>query len=210
MRRYILSGVLILFSLSSCLTIVQSLVTPGNIFTDDRIEGQWTDSDSRNLLIQRFMKSKAKDLFAEMGHYTTEDSVFYTKFYAISYREKNLDYLWFAGMCKIKDQFYINLVPYECLDNNGKKAYKLGKEISSIAKLEWKNNNSLILHFLDGDYIKQIILNGNARIKHEYDPLFGTFVITASSRELEQFLEKYGNSQDLFKGGNTIILSRKK
>lgn len=208
MRRYILLSILILFGLSSCLTIIQSLVTPGNILTDDRLEGQWIDSDSKSILVQRFMKSKAKNLFAEMEHYTVEDSIFYTKFYAISYREKNLDYLWFAAMVKIKDQLYLNLLPEECLDD-GKEAYKLGKETSTIAKLERKNNNSLILHFLDGDYIKQIILNGNARIKHEYDPLFGTFVITASSDELEQFLEKYGNNEKLFKGGNTIILTRK-
>src|ERR1043166_1551457 len=185
--RHIFSGVLILVSLSSCLTIVQSLVTPDNILTDDRIEGKWIDSDSRNILVQTFMKSKAKNLFSEMGHYTAEDSVFYTKFYAISYRENDLDYLWFAGMIKVKDQFYLNLLPDECLNSNGKEAYKLGKETSTIAKIEWKRNNSLILHFLDGDYFKKIILNGNARIKHEYDPLFGTFVITASSDELEQF-----------------------
>ena len=209
MRRYILSGVLVLFSLSSCLTIVQSLVTPGNILTDDRIEGQWIDLDSKSILVQKFMKSKGKSLFTEMEHYTAEDSVFYTKFYAISYREKGLDYLWFVGLVKVKDQLYLNLVPEECLDNNGKEAYKLGKETSTIAKLEWKNNNSVILHFLDGDYIKQIILNGNARIKYEYDPLFGTFVITASSDELEQFLVKYGNNESLFKGGNTVILTRK-
>ena len=109
--------------MSSCLTIVQSFVTPGNIFTDDRIEGQWIDSDSKSILVQRFMKSKARNLFAEMDHYTIEDSIFYTKFYAISYREKGLDYLWFVGLAKIKDQLYLNLFPHECLDNSGKEAY---------------------------------------------------------------------------------------
>ncbi len=211
MRRYLLLGTLILLTLSSCLTIVQSLITPTNIFTDDRVEGQWIDSDWRSILVQRFMKSKAKNLFKEIkrSDYTAEDSVFYTKFYVISYSEKNLNYSWFAGIVKIKDQFYLTLEPYECLNNNGKLEYDLGKETSTIAKLEWKNNNSLILRFLDGDYIKQIILDGNVRIKHEYDPLYGTFVITASSWELEQFLEKYGNNESLFKGGNTIILTRK-
>ena len=127
----------------------------------------------------------------------------------ISFREKNLDYSWFAGIVKIKDQYYLNLGPGECLSSSGKEAYGLGKSTSSIAKLEWKNNNSLVLHFLNGDYIKEIVLNGMARIRHEYDPLFDTFVITASVRELEQFLEKYGNNESLFKGGSTIILRRK-
>jgi hypothetical protein len=143
--------------------------------------------------------------------YTPNDSVFYTKHYVISFREKNLNYTWVAGMVKINDQYYLNLEPEECLNNNGKEEYNLNGLLStvSIAKLEWKNNNSLVLYFLNGDYIKEIVLNGQARIKHEYDPLFGTFVITASSQELEQFLEKYGDNESLFKGGNTITLTRK-
>ena len=93
----------------------------------------------------------------------------------------------------------------------GKEEYDLGRttSTSSIAKLNWKNENTLVLSFLNGDYIKKIILNGKAQIKYEYDPLFETFVITATPGNLEQFLGKYGNNDSLFRGGNTIILTRK-
>ena len=215
MKKYFFLFVSILLTLSSCLTILHPLVTADNIITDRRIEGTWTDSDSKSILVQRLMNSKMKDVFtnakSEHWEYTKKDSAFYTKLYIITFREKDLDYTWIAGLVKIKDQFYLTLSPEECLSSNGKEAYDLKrtKTASSVAKLTWKNNNSLSLGFLNGDHLKQIILNGKAKIKHEYDPLFGTFVITASSAEISQFLEKYGTNETLFKGGNAFTLTRK-
>lgn len=200
-------------TLSSCLTVLQSLITPENIITDNRIEGLWKESDSKAILVQKFMNSKFKNVFTdpEMKEwkYTRDDSIYLTKLYVVTFQEENLDYTWLAGLVKIRDQYYLNLRPEECLDSKGEKAYDLGKETSSIAKLEWKNNNTLAICFLNGDNIKKIILEDRARIKHAYDPLFGTFVITASSRELEQFLEKYGNNESLYKGSDPIIIRRK-
>jgi len=213
MRMYLVTGISILLTLSSCLTIMQSLVTPDNIITDKRIEGLWNKSDSKSILVQKFMDSKFKKMFKELKDdwkYTSQDSIFYTKLYVISFQEENLDYTWLAGIVKIQGQYFLNLKPEDILNDNEKEVQVEGETTSSIAKLEWKNDNSLILHFLDGDYIKEIILSGKARIKHEYDPLFNTFVITASSGELEQFLTRYGNNQSLFDGGNTIILTRNK
>jgi hypothetical protein len=215
MRIYLIAGVFLLLGLSSCLTILQSLNTPGNIVTDNRVEGVWVNLDWGNIVVQKLLNSKFKNIFSEMkrGDYTPTDSAFYTAHYVVVYREKGLDYTWSAGMVKINDQYYLNLQPEECLGNNGTEAYRLqGRDFlttSDIAKMEWKNNNSLVLHFINGDYIKEIVLNGKVRIRHEYDPLFDTFVITASPGELEQFLEKYGNNESLFKGGHTIILTRK-
>jgi len=213
MRSYLVTGVLILLTLSSCLTIMQSLITPENIITDKRIEGLWSKSDSKSILVQKFMDSKFKKMFTELKDdwkYTAQDSIFYTKLYVISYQEENLGYTWLAGIVKIQGQYFLNLKPEDILNDKEKEVYVEGEATSSIAKIEWKNDNSLILHFLNGDYIKEIILSGKARIKHEYDPLFNTLVITASSGELEQFLTRYGNNQRLFDGGNTIIFTRKK
>lgn len=215
MRMYLISGFSILLMLSSCLTIVQPLITQNNIITDNRIEGLWNGSDSKTILIQKFKNSKFKNIFTDPEmkdkdwKYTREDSIFITKHYVISFRENNLDYTWLAGIAKISDQYYLNLLPEECLNNKGEKEYDLGKVTSSIAKLKWENNNTLTICFLNGDYIKEIILDDKVRIRHEYDPLFGTFVITASSTELEQFLEKYGNNESLYKGSDPIIIRRK-
>jgi len=216
MRAFFFAGVLLLLTLSSCVTTLQSLLTQDNIVTDDRVAGQWVSNDSKSFLVQKIMDSKFKPTIEELDRhdYTKADSLFFTKLYAISFRENNLDYVWLCGLVRIKDQYYLNFEPRECLNDLKKESYTLeGQKFFTtftIAKLEWKVNNGLSLHFLNGDRIKKIILNGNARISHEYDPLFDTFVITASSKELEQFLEKYGNNESLYDGGLTLNFVRKK
>jgi hypothetical protein len=221
MRIYFILVFLALTSLSSCVTIIGTLMNRDNIITDDRILGQWTSSDSKSLLVQNLMNSVYKlstEDFEHLRHDNIEnnnteiDSLFITKLYVISYRENNLNYSWTAGLVKIKGQYYLNLSPENCFTDDDKDAYDIGGRLatSSIAKLEWKQNGEIQLRFLNGDQIKEIILNGNARISYEFDPLFDTFVITASSAELSQFLEKYGNNEILYKGGNTIDLFRKK
>ena len=64
MRRYLLFGVSVLLTLSSCLTILQQLITPDNIIADNRVEGVWIDSDSKKILVQKLMKVNLKR-FAE-------------------------------------------------------------------------------------------------------------------------------------------------
>lgn len=214
MKIYSLFIISLLLGLNSCVTILHSLVTRDNVLTDKHIVGTWVDTGSRNILVQELMKSKFKadiDAAKEPGDkgFTPEDSVFYSKLYVVSYRENKLDYTWIAGLVKIKDQYYLNLVPEECIDSNGMEIKDLGETTSSIAKLTWNNEKMLTLNFLNGNNIKEIILTGKAQIKYEFDPLFETFVITASSGELKLFLEKYGNDERLFRGGNVIILTSK-
>ncbi|HEX6849442.1 MAG TPA: hypothetical protein VF144_20795 [Chitinophagaceae bacterium] len=198
-----------LFGLSSCLTIVNTLTTSDTIVNDSRVEGLWVDGERKQILVQKLMDSRFKNVFKELDpkDYTRQDSINYIKHYVITYRENALEYIWLAGLVEIHGSFYLNLQAEECL-SNGKEIYG-GLATSSIAKLSWESNNSLVIRFLNGDSIKEIILEGKARVRHMYDPLFGTFIITASSQELRQFLEKYGDDNRLFKGGNSIILNRK-
>lgn len=207
----IFAGYILLLGFSSCLTIIHPLLTHDNIITDNRIKGTWITADSRIMRVQEVMNSEFRltqeDL--QKGKYTFEDSLFYAKHYFISYQQKELSYYWVAGLVKINGQYYLNLKPVVCLNKKGGGAYDLGDETSTIAKLEWKGANAVSIQFLNGDRIKEIILSGKARIKYEHDPLFETFVITASSKELETFLEKYGNYESLFTGGETIDLVRK-
>ena len=204
--------VVMTWGLASCVTILQSLITPTTIVTDNRLKGIWNDGNSRTMQVQQVVDSKLMQELkgSDIG---AARIAYYSKHYMINYKENNLSYLWFGGLIQIQGQYYINLIPEECLNTKGTEEYtKKGYDhwaTSSIAKMEWKDNNTIVLHFLNGDYIKEIILNGKAHIKYEYDPLFDSFVITASSEELQDFLAKYGNKDILYKGGNTLVLSRK-
>lgn len=215
MKKYSIISMLLALFLSSCVTVIQSLVTQDNIVTDDRVVGTWAGSDSKMIMVQRMMDTKFGPSEADLAKhdYTKADSLFYTKIYVVSFRENNLNYTMLAGIVKIKGVYYLSLKPLECLDNNGKESYELdGNKFlstSTIARLDWKTNNVLAIIFFNGDQIKKISMNGNVRINYEYDSLFDTFAITASSAELQKFLEKYGNNENLMKEATTISLVRK-
>ncbi len=217
MKNLFFAGLIALFpfTIISCITSLQHLASYQNIIIDNRLVGSW-EHGGKHILIQEFRNSRYKEIFKEARMektpFSIEDSIFTLKHYIISYHEKNLDYAWVAAIVRVGKLTFTSLVPEACTDGNEDISQKGGgfQDAHSFAKLEWNNDNSFQLRFLDGDYIKEIVLTGKARIQHEYDPLFGTFVITAPAQELEQFLEKYGNDERLFKGGNTINLVRKK
>jgi hypothetical protein len=192
---------------------LKPLTTYKNIVTEDRIVGHWNDS-KKSVRIEKLANSRYKDVFKEAREsnepISSEDSIYLIKYYIISFEENGFAYNWIGTIAKIGDQQYVSLSPSECrsLDPKKKEFLEAG-DTYSYAKLEWEKGNSLKLCFLNGDYIKEMILTGKARIKNEYDPLFGTFIITASAEELEQFLIKYGNDERLYRGGKTIRLSPK-
>ncbi|MGZ5191541.1 MAG: hypothetical protein ACXWCZ_11015 [Flavisolibacter sp.] len=203
--------VLLSFNLTSCLTSLRHLATYQNIVTDNRIAGLW-ENGGKQILISEFGRSSYVKLFEEARKenvpFSVKDSIFTLKHYIITYREQELHYTWIAALVNIGKLSFVSLTTESCYQNI-EDITPIGSSAYSFAKLEWNTGNSFQLRFLDGDYIKDIILNGKARISHEYDPLFGTFVITASVEELEKFLEKYGNDERLFKNGKTINLVRK-
>jgi hypothetical protein len=197
--------------LSSCLTIIHPLVTATNVITDSRIDGAWNNTVNKEMQIRQVSKSK---YLAELEslELKEEEFRFYSKLYTISFHENGIDYLWLAGLTKICNQYYINLKPDEALNKSGKEVYRYDKDYfvsGSIAKLELKNENAMTVRFLNGDYIKKNILAGKVHIDYEYDPLFGTFVITSSQEDLVKFLEKYGNNDNLYNGGKIIELERR-
>jgi hypothetical protein len=78
----------------------------------------------------------------------------------------------------------------------------------TIAKLEVSNDNLILVKFINGSYVKSLIDNDKLKIKHEEDSMYGMFLITAPSEELQQFLLKYGDDERIYSKENTIALKR--
>ena len=79
----------------------------------------------------------------------------------------------------------------------------------TIARIRFGNSNTIKLEFINGDFLYNQINAGRMKIKHETDELFGTFLITASTSELQQFIQKYGNDDRFFDKENSVTLIRK-
>jgi hypothetical protein len=221
--KYILL-IFIITVYSSCLTSLHPITSAENIIREDRVLGTW-QSDEEIIRIQRFSpEAFSQDLLSsapngrksklrEEPAVRNPDSIIYARGYNVSFQKNGVIYSMFGGITRINDQLYIDLLPL--LAENPKDSRGEGFEyisdylpVFTMAKLEIKNNQ-LNLHFLNGDFIKQQILSGNIRINHEKDELFDVFMITATTKELHQFLAKYGHDDRLFSKENSIILTRK-
>ncbi|MCK7555437.1 hypothetical protein MKQ70_10635 [Chitinophaga sedimenti] len=78
----------------------------------------------------------------------------------------------------------------------------------TLAKVAINDDATISLRPVAGDYVKSQLLAGNMNLRYEYDELFGSFVITASSEEMQQFIVKYGKSDRLF-AADPVILQKK-
>jgi hypothetical protein len=207
---------------TSCLTSLHPITNAKNILREDRVLGNWICNDEDTISIRKFkVNNFSSSLLGTSGRQTQgvqepgyNDSTLYANGYNVQFSKNGVRYTMFGAITRIGGELYIDLVPIhtEDLKNKEGTGYDYSSDylqVFSMAKLEVKSNNLVNLHFLNGDFIKEQIKNGNVRIGHEYDNLFETLLITASTEQLHQFLEKYGNDQRLFSKENSVTLTRK-
>ena len=209
---------------SSCLTSLHPLVTAETISADNRLVGNWV-TDGETVQIKKITDSEPYNSLIKIQPVTRiagevrpqqkkEDSIMYANGYSVFFRKGDIEYFMFGAMTRIGNSQYIDLLPVIVNDpeNQEMNGYEYSNDYLptfTMAKLEMTGNNTLTLRFLNGDFIKEQLRQGNIRIKHEKDDLFDNFLVTASSSELRQFLTKYGNDERLFSKENSVTLTRK-
>ena len=218
-------SVVILVTASSCVTTLQPLVTYNTAIADNRLEGRW-EQDGEEYIVQKvfnsdFYEKNKKDLEksrkennGQLSEKKKRDSVLFSKSYLIKYSKDGIQYLLFGSMIKLNGRLFMNFTPADMTEidtSNAEIEINLSDRISShtIARVQFRNNNIMKLDFIDGGYLYNQIKAGRMKIKNETNELYDTFLITASTTELQQFLEKYGNDSRFFNNENSVTLSRK-
>lgn len=223
--KFILA-IIMMISLSSCITSLQPLVTYDRVITDNRVIGNWEHNNEdfkiEPLPQSEFAKEIGKLTINQKGKVPTitgdakKDSILYSKMYMVTFERNGATYYMAAGLIKIGNNLFMDLFPAAMYDTKVKEdlanPYSLNYDYQAgvtIARVEMNNNRQLTLKFIDGSFVKEQILAGRMRLKHEKDELFDTFMITASTTELRQFIEKYANDERVFSKDATIVLTRK-
>jgi hypothetical protein len=218
-------SVLILVTASSCVTTLQPLVTYNSAIADNRLEGAW-EQDGQEYIVQKvfnsdFYKKNKKELEKSreknnglLSEKEKKDSVLYSKSYLIKYSKEGIQYLLFGNMIKLNGRLFMNFTPVVMASTNSTNedsVIDLTSRLNSytIARVQFTNTSIMKLDFIDGDFLYKQIKAGRMKIKNETDELYDTFLITASTTELQQFLEKYGNDNRFFNKENSVTLSRK-
>ena len=218
-------SIVLLVTASSCVTTLQPLVTYNTAIADNRLEGAW-EQDGEKYIVQKvfnsdFFKKNQKDLEksrkennGQLSEKDKRDSVLFSKSYLIKYSKAGIQYLLFGSLIKLNGRLFMNFKPVDMTELDTSKAeieINLSNRLDSytIARVQFTNNNIMKLDFIDGGYLHDQIKAGHMKIKNETDELYDTFLITASTTELQLFLEKYGNDSRFFNKENSVTLNRK-
>jgi len=225
MKKIIFALTIVVVTATSCVTSLQPLVTYKTAIADNRIEGTWRQNEQeymvQNFFSSNFYKKNKKDLEkkrkennGQLSEKDKKDSTLFSKSYMIKYTKDGIEYLLFGSMIKLNSGLFMNFTPADLkiTDSTIKEPeIDFGNRLNTytIARVQFNKTNTLQLDFIDGGFLYDQVKAGRIKIKNERDELYDTFLITASTSELQQFLEKYGEDSRFFNKENSVTLSRK-
>ena len=225
MKKILFFLSILMVTISSCVTSLQPLVTYNSAIADNRIEGTWQQDGQeyivQNVFISDFYKKNKKDLEksrkennGQLSEKDKKDSILFSRSYIITYTKNGMQYLLFGSMIKLNGRLFMNFTPVDMISTDSTSTIteiNFDNRLNSytIARVQFSNVNTMNLDFIDGGYLLDQVKAGRIKIKNETDELYDTFLITASTRELQQFLEKYGGDSRFFNKENSVTLDRK-
>lgn len=199
---------LVLFTLSGCfLKSVHPLITEEQSELIPGLEGRWESEDQRWTFINDGNKFEGMDYMFRQSFENdsiqgtmeiTSDNVVSEKSYILIFENLqdpgNDTTYFFAKTGRINDDYYLDLVPIDDLEENAfLDAHML--MVHSFSRISI-DDNRLKIEFFKDSWIKELIENNQVRIKHE--KVDDDVLITASNEELRKFVEKYSSDEKAF------------
>lgn len=218
-------SIIVFVTASSCVTSWQPLVTYNTAIADNRLEGEW-EQDGQEYIVQKIFNSdlymeiqkdlekSRKENNGQLSEKDKKDSTLFSKSYSIKYVKDGIQYLLLGSITKLNGMSFMNFTPIDLknTDSTSKEPeINLPSRLNcyTIARVQFTTSNIMKLDFIDGDFLYKQIKAGRMKIKNETDEMYDTFVITASTNELQQFIQKYGNDSRFFNKENSVTLNRK-
>lgn len=190
MRNILIFFGLFIIMHSCVIPSIHPLYTEEDLIIDERLIGIWGEEDDEATWdFKLASERRGSDLFDYMD-YPSEKSL------SLIYREKNKSAEFNAHMIKLGDNYYLDFLPYEYEIDNGLLDIHL-MPVHTFARIKIENNR-ITLEMFDPDWLKDLLDKNKIRIKHEYQSELKIYVLTASTRSLQKFIEKYGNDPEAY------------
>ena len=205
-KIYSIAAIALLLGLTGCLSTVYPIFTEKDVVFDPKIIGKW-----RN-------ESKSEGGFVEITKATSADISDYPglkkmqgKIYLIKYSNNEGVYDTYLGfLVKLGGKFYMDYFPAETPEI---KKYD-GFYRSHFIKMHTcflirflKDNNTFELKQFSEDFLKNLIDNKKIHIRHEVNEA-GSFIVTAPTEELQQYILKYSDVPEAYYQDNTSTYTR--
>lgn len=198
MKSRLILLVLSMALLSSCIVkSLQPFYIKKSLSFNDKLLGDWSDNKNGKWQVVSFVDAFNED--REPGKPLSEEDQNaldnYKEGYLINYIKKEKEAGFIAMPFKIEDDYFIDFMPiqFEEEDINDLAVQHLVKT-HTVAKVDFIDN-TIQLSWLSEEPINTLFETERMRLKYEKVGFDETFLLTASSNELYEFLRKYRNAE---------------
>ncbi|MGZ3845615.1 MAG: hypothetical protein ACXVBH_06140 [Flavisolibacter sp.] len=194
----VIFAALLLFMPGCGLLTLHPIFTPGDLVVDNRLQGKWKAGDGYTEF--------APATKVAMEEIPEKLRPFANKFYLCTRRSDDgtTGSRDLAFLVKIGNNYFLDMYPLQTDDTKRIDEFFTSHELKmhTISKLEFTGRNIRLIGFKD-NYVEDLIKNREVRIRHSFvsspeESEEKKIVITASTKELQAFLLKYGDRKEAY------------
>ena len=200
----ILGFTFLIIFLSGCLNTLHPIFTEKDLAYDSKLIGAWdTENEGKKgkVIISNLATENSLELPGNISAIKQQG-------YFIIYKDENgkTSDQYIAFLARIGKHLYFDYYPADKKEDR-----KLDEffgvhfvKMHTSYRVEILKDGSFELSQLDGSYVKSLIDEKKIRISHETDADDNT-IITASTKELQQYLLKYGDEASAYRSEKTTF-----
>ena len=195
---------LLLIFLSGCLTTLHPIFTEKDLAYDPKLIGTWNTENQGNkgkVVISNLATENSSEL---PGNISTIKQKGYFIRYQDSTGKTSEQYI--AFLARIGKHLYFDYFPADKKEDQKIDEFFSAHlvKMHTSYRVEISNDGSFELSRLDEGYVTKLIGEKKIRISYEKDADDNT-VITASTKELQQYLLKYGDEPSAYRSDKTTF-----
>lgn len=196
----IVATIVMVTALSGCLSTLHALFTEKDLVFDPRLLGRWKAGDGND--VATFERGTA----ASFNQLPETLRKLANNAYLVTMSDDKTVARYYAFLTKLGTELYLDYYPCENVEQLRYDAFYKQHlvKMHSFYRIRFNDDRSFETSQFDEDFLKKLIDNKQIRIKYEvrFD---GTYVITAPTEELQQYVLKYGDVPDAYyKESNAI------
>lgn len=191
--------VTIITALSGCLSTVHPLFTEKDLLFDSRLLGTWQYEDGNDSIsFERGTEASFKQLPPALRKLAN-------KAYVMTAKDDEGEAKYYAFLTRIGNGLYLDYYPYinEPLQDFEPFYMQHIVKMHSFFQLNFNDNGTFTTRQFEGDFLKDLIDKNQIRIKYQkrFD---GSYVITAPTEELRQYVLKYGEVSEAYNSKSVV------
>lgn len=200
-KLHAITVIVLLMGLSSCLSTIHPIFTEKDLLFDPKLIGSW------------HLEAKPQEGQIQITKATNQDldelptlRRLHGKVYKVLYKDPEgaIEAAYFGFLLKLGKNYYMDFYPAETPATKTYDEFFRGHytKMHSAYRINLISGNSFELKQLDETFMKKLIADKKIRISHEITE-HETFVVTAPTEELQQYILKYGDMPEAYYNDNT-------